>query len=145
MNLSVRFYISWILAALLMYGAFYTWHGIFLNDISRITFSKAIFFSLTAIVYLFLSFALYRTFESKTITAKIPSPMYRALLIGAGYGFMMFSIVTVLGVSFTKTTSNTYIIADFIWQIIEQLLGGAIIGLGKLLIMEPHPDMIAQD
>lgn len=145
MNYTVRFYISWIIAAIVMYSAFYTWHGIFLNDLSRITVSKPLFLFLAALVYLAISFVVYRTFESKTLSSKIHSPLLKGLVSGICIGFIMFAVVFVLGVSFTKTMSLTYLIADFSWQIIEQILGGVIIGFGKMFIFEPHPDMIRHD
>jgi hypothetical protein len=39
-----------------MYVAFYFWHGVFLNDLNRITFSKVLFLGLAALVYLVISF-----------------------------------------------------------------------------------------
>ncbi len=145
MNYTVRFYISWIIAAIVMYSAFYMWHGIFLNDLNRVTVSKPLFLFLAALVYLVISFVLYRTFESKTLSSKIHSPLLKGLISGICIGFMMFAVVFVLGVSFTKTMSLTYLIADFSWQIIEQILGGILIGFGKMFIFEPHPDMIRND
>lgn len=145
MQYSVRFFISWIIAAVLMYIAFYTWHGIFLNDLNRITFSKTIFLVLAALVYLVISFVLYKTFESKFLTKYISSPMLKGIVSGFILGFILFAVVTVLGISFTKNVNMTYIVADCVWQIVEQILGGVIIGLGKVLIFEPIPDLIDRD
>ncbi len=145
MNYTVRFYISWIIAAIVMYSAFYMWHGVFLNDFKHITVSKPLFLFLAALVYLAISFVLYRIFESKTLSRKIQSPLLKGIVSGILIGFMMFAVVFVLGVSFTKTMSLTYLVADFSWQIIEQILGGIILGFGKLFIFEPHPDLIRQD
>ena len=60
-------------------------------------------------------------------------------------GFILFALVTVLGISFTKNVNFTYIIADCAWQIAEQVIGGVIIGLGKLTIFEPIPELIHRD
>ncbi len=142
---SFRFYLSWILAAVLMYVAFYFWHGIFLNDLNRITFSKALFLSLAALVYLVISFVLYRTYESKLLGKYVSQPMLRGLVSGFIIGFILFALVTVLGVSFSKNINVTYIMADCVWQIVEQILGGVIIGLCKILIFEPIPELIHRD
>lgn len=142
---SVRFYISWIVSAILMYTAFYVWHGVFLTDFSKIEFSKPLFLFLAALVYLVIAFALYRTFESKTINKYITSPMLRGAVSGILLGFILFAIITVLGISFTKNVNFTYILVDCAWQIAEQTLGGILIGLGKILIFEPTPDMIRHD
>ena len=142
---SFRFYLSWILAAVLMYVAFYFWHGIFLNDLNRITFSKALFLGLAALVYLVISFVLYRTFESKFLGKYVSQPMLRGLVSGFIIGFILFALVTVLGVSFSKDINITYIMADCAWQIAEQIIGGVIIGLGKILIFEPIHELIHRD
>ncbi len=142
---SVRFFISWIVAAILMYSAFYTWHGLFLNDLSRISFSKPLFLALAALVYLVISFVLYRVYESKLLAKHIHSAMLRGILSGLILGFVLFAVITVLGISFTKNVTFEYIIADCAWQISEQIIGGLIIGLGKVLIFEPIPELIHKD
>ncbi len=119
---SFRFYLSWIVAAVLMYVAFYFWHGIFLNDLNRITFSKGLFLGLAALVYLVISFVLYRTYESKILEKYISQPMLRGIASGFIIGFILFALVTVLGVSFSKNINMTYIMADCVWQIVEQIL-----------------------
>ncbi len=142
---SVRFYISWIVAAIFMYSAFYGWHGLFLNDLTRISFSKPLFLGLAALVYLVISVVLYRIYESKLLVKYIHSAMLRGVVAGFMLGFILFSVVAVLGISFTKNVTMEYIIADFAWQIAEQMLGGVIIGLGKILIFEPIPELMHRD
>ena len=137
MKYSFRFFISWLSSAIAMYSAFYVWHGLFLNDLDRISFSKPIFLILAALVYLVISFILYKIYESAFLTKKIHPPLLRGLISGFVFGFCLFAFVTVLGISFTKNISMTYILADFGWQISEQVIGGLIIGLGKLIIYEP--------
>lgn len=142
---SVRFYLSWIIAAVLMYVAFYFWHGIFLNDLNRISFSKVLFLSLAALVYLVISFVLYRTFESRLLQKYISQPILRGVVSGLFIGFILFALVTVLGISFTKNINITYIMADCVWQIVEQIIGGLLIGLGKVIIFEPIPELIHRE
>ncbi len=139
---SFRFYVSWIVAAVVMYVAFYFWHGVFLNDLNRITFSKGLFLGLAALVYLVISLTLYRTYESKLIDKYISHPMLRGIVAGFILGFILFAVVTVLGISFSKDINFTYIVADCAWQIAEQVIGGLIIGLGKVLIFEPIPELM---
>jgi len=128
-----------------MYGAFYVWHGVFLNDLTRITFSKTLFLVLAALVYFIISIALYKLFESETLSSKIQNPVSRGLVSGLMLGFVLFAIVTVLGISFTKNISIEYIALDFVWQISEQALGGLIIGLAKIFIFDPIPEMSRND
>lgn len=141
MQYSFRFFISWILAAILMYAAFYTWHGLFLNDLSRISFSKALFMGLAAIVYLVISYVLYRMYYSR-LSARITSPMLRGITVGIVLGFVLFAIITILGISFTKNVTMTYLLADCAWQVVEQCIGGIVVSLGYMFIFEPNPDFI---
>lgn len=127
-----------------MYGAFYLWHGIFLNDLKSITFPKFIFLGLAALVYLAISYVLYRTYESKIFTKLFFYPMFRGVASGFCIGFLLFSFVTVLGISFTKNINLTYILADCAWQIIEQIIGGVVIAFGKIMIFEPNHDLIQE-
>lgn len=140
MQYSLRFFISWIAAAIIMYSAFYVWHGLFLNDLTNITFSKIIFFGLAALVYLVISYVLYRAFNSR-MTAKITSPFLKGLLVGVALGFILFAVITVLGISFTKRMNITYLLADCAWQIVEQCLGGIVICVCQALIFEPQPEL----
>ncbi len=128
-----------------MYVAFYVWHGLFLNDLNRISFPLVIFLGLAALVYLVISFVLYRTYESKFLTKYVSQPMLRGVVSGLILGFVLFAVVAVLGISFTNYVSATYLMADCAWQIVEQIIGGLIIGLGKIIIFEPVPELIHRD
>src|SRR5688572_347941 len=99
MHYSFRFYLSWIISAVLMYVAFYFWYGVFLNDLNIISFSKGLFLGLAALFYLVISFILYRTYESKLLTKYITPPILRGVVSGIFLGFFLFAIVTVLGIS----------------------------------------------
>jgi H+/Cl- antiporter ClcA len=125
-----------------MYAAFYVWHGVFLNDLNTITFPKALFLLLAGLVYIAISFLLYRIYEAKFLANHISNPILKGVIAGFILGFFLFAFVTVLGISFTKNFNLTYIIADCAWQIAEQILGGVIIGLGKVIIFEPTHDML---
>jgi hypothetical protein len=141
MQYSVRFYISWIVAAIIMYSAFYAWHGLFLNDLERITFPKGIFLGMAALVYLVISYVLYRAYNSR-LTARITSPFLRGMVVGVGLGFILFAVITVLGISFTKNMNMTYLVADCAWQMVEQCLGGIVVCVVQFLVFEPHPEFI---
>lgn len=119
-----------------MYGAFYFWHGIFLNDLNNISFPIFIFLGLAALVYLGISFVLFRIFESKYLIKQIYSPMLRGVASGVIVGFFLFALVTVLGISFTKNQYLTYILADCAWQMVEQVIGGIVIAFGKIIIYD---------
>ncbi len=145
MRYTSRFYISWLVSAILMYAGFVVWHGLFLNDLSHITFSKPLFFILTALVYLVISYVLYRTYEARIFDRFFYSSVLRGITAGFIIGFILFALIAVLGISFTKHINTTYLLADCMWQIAEQILGGLVIGFGKLFLFEPHPDMELAD
>jgi len=66
----------------------------FLNDLNRISFSKALFLTLAALVYLVISFLLYRTYESKFIGKYIPHPLLRGVI--SGFLLVLFSFLWLL-------------------------------------------------
>ena len=124
-----------------MYAAFYVWHGVFLNDLNHIHFSKLLFFVLVALVYFVISYVLYRTYEIKLLDKYFSNAIIKGVAAGCIVGFFLFAVVAVLGVSFTKQVNTTYLLADCIWQVVEQIIGGVIIGFGKLFIFEPTHDL----
>ena len=140
MQYSFRFFVSWIAAAVLMYAAFYIWHGVFLTDLNRIKFSRALFMILAAIVYLLISFAVYRTFETRLLTTIFPTPLLRGAASGILVGMSLFAMITVLGISFTSQVTLKYLVVDCVWQMAEQLIGGFIIGIGKAVLYETKPE-----
>ena len=96
--LTKRFFISWLLSSLLMFLLSYVWHGIFLTDLSRLSYPKALFLFFAAIVY---------------------------LMIG----------------SFSTGSKLENMILDITWQLIEQGMGGLVVGIVRLLIFEPSIDL----
>ncbi len=140
MQYSFRFFVSWIISAVLMYAAFYFWHGIFLNDLDNISFSKTLFLLLAALIYLVISFVLYRVYEMRLLNHIISSTLLRGVASGIIVGFMLFAVITVLGISFTKHMTMTYMMVDCLWQMAEQVLGGIIIAIGKAVLYEPRPE-----
>jgi hypothetical protein len=140
MRFTLRFFISWIVGAVAMYSAFYIWHGVFLNDFKQIQFPFIWFVSLSAFAYLVISYILYRVFETN-ILRKIDGIFMRGLVSGLVVGISLFAIMTVLHISFTKNMTSTYLMADFVWQILEQTIGAMVIVLGKAFIYEPVPEL----
>lgn len=136
-----RFYISWLASALFMYVAFYVWHGLFLTDLTQIKFSKTLFLVLVGLVYLVVSYVLYRIYELNIFDKYFSSSLLRGVTAGFILGFILFAIVAVLGISFTKHINTTYLIADCLWQIAEQVIGGVVIGFGKIFIFEPQAEL----
>jgi hypothetical protein len=108
----------------LMCGLSYVWHGVLLNDYTNIRIPMWLYFLLSALVYLLISVVLNFLYRY----THIREMRYRGLLIGASLGFFIYMIAFVLGVSFSQS-SATHIAVDFLWQMIEQGIGGASLGL----------------
>lgn len=138
--LNIRFFVSWIFGALLMFSAFYVWHGVISTDFYRIQYPKGIFLGLAAVVYLIVSFLLYKVFELK-FWSKISSNLFlRGLFSGVILGFTLFAFTLVLGVGFSGAYSLKILLVDCLWQLIEQSIGGMVIALAHLFIFVPHVD-----
>lgn len=110
--------------AALMFCLSYVWHGVLLNDYSNIRIPMWLYFSLSAFVYLIIGIVLNFLYRY----TQIREMRYRGLLIGASLGFFIYMIAFVLGVSFSQS-SAPHIVVDFIWQMMEQGIGGASLGL----------------
>jgi len=136
MNFTPRFFISWLVGAIVMFLAFYLWHGVFLNDFHRINFSLALFLPLSALAYLIISFGLYGLYEVKPLS-RIEAPFLRGLIAGTVLGLVLFILATVMGISFTKMASIKHLLLDCAWQVIEQCIGGVVIALGKVFVYDP--------
>lgn len=136
MRYTLRFFLSWIIGAIAMYISFYVWHGVVLNDFKQIQFPMIWFVLLSAFAYLIISYILYRVFETR-ILSFFDGIIMRGFISAVIVGLSLFAIMTVLHISFTKNMTTTYLITDFIWQIVEQSIGATFIVLGKQFIFEP--------
>lgn len=136
MRLGLRFYLSWIFSALVMFVLFYMWHGVFLNDFKRIQFPLTWFVSFAAFTYLIFGALLYFMLESE-IARKIRNGFWRALIVGSVAGFTLFMIATIINFSLTRTQSANHLLIDCIWQITEQIVGAMVVAVIRLLVHEP--------
>ena len=136
--MNIRFVISWLFSAVVMYTAFYCWHGIFSNDFYKIQYPKSLFLTLAALVYIVISYILAVSFEYKPITKKIKNLSLRAITLGGILGFILFSISTVLGIGFSAAYSTQIFLVDALWQLFEQITGGFVIALVHVLIFVPE-------
>lgn len=107
-----------------MLGMSLIWHGVLLNDLAHIPKPEYLFFLLLTLVYLCMGFAL--TFLYNYLKFGIRVKM-RGSLIGGAFGFFIYLVAFVLGISF-KGEGAEHIIVDFLWQMVEQGIGGAVIG-----------------
>ena len=141
MKLGLRFFVSWIFSALVMFALFYTWHGIFLNDFKRINFPLSWFVMFAAVTYLLLSAGIYLFYES-TLLRKIRNLFVRGIVCGGVAGFSFFMVATIIHISLTRHLSMQHLLIDCIWQISEQIVGALVVVLVKGLVHEHQNEPI---
>ena len=136
--LTRRFFISWILAAVVMFSLSYLWHGVFLNDFSRLNYPKQVFFIIAILVYLFISLGISLVYPNPKLDSLKKTPLRKGALIGAGFGMALYLMTLVIGVSFTRTMSFSNILFDCGWQMFEQAAGGVFVGLASIFVPDEH-------
>lgn len=139
MRLSLRFFLSWISSALVMFTLFYVWHGVFLNDFKRIEFPLTWFVTFAAVTYLLFGAGIYFLYEC-SLMRKIHNLLVRGLVCGGIAGFSLFMISTIINISLTRNLSVKHLMMDCIWQMSEQIVGAMVIVLFKLVIYEPQTE-----
>jgi hypothetical protein len=138
LTLGKRFYISWIISSLVMFLLSYAWHGIFLTDFSRLTYPKEIFFLAAAFVYMIIGFVVAKAINVSFLEERFKrKPMLRGIIAGAVCGFAFFLIATVVGVSFSTGSKLENILLDVSWQVVEQALGGLVVGVVHIFVFDP--------
>lgn len=136
--LTKRFFISWLASSVVMFLLSYAWHGIFLTDYSRLSYPKEIFLTFSAVVYLIIGFVVSKSVDSKIIAEHFNhNPVLRGAISGAACGLTFFLIATVVGVSFSTHSKIENLLLDVTWQVIEQSIGGIVVGIVHLLIFDP--------
>ncbi len=134
-----RFFLSWILSSVAMFGLSYLWHGIFLNDLERLSYPKEIFFTGSVITYLILGFLLTRIYMMNFPKKIAKKPLIRGLISGASLGIATYIVSLVIGVSFSSELTPQYILFDLLWQTVEQTAGGIIVSLVYISIYDGNP------
>lgn len=134
-----RFLLSWIISALVMFSLSYLWHGIFLNDLQRLSYPKGIFLTGCVITYLILGFLVTKIYLMKFPKYIAKRPLIRGLIAGALLGICTYIISLVVGVSFSYSLTMGNIIFDMAWQTIEQTFGGISVAFVYIWIYDGNP------
>lgn len=135
----LRFFLSWIISAVVMFSLFYLWHGVFLNDFKRIQFPLTWFVTFAALTYLILGAGLYMLFESR-LMKRLRNLTVRGLICGVITGFSLFMIATIINISLTSQLTMKHLLVDAVWQMSEQIVGAMVVVLLKVTIHEPQPE-----
>ena len=125
------FYFSWLFSAILMYAAFYCWHGIVLNDFYRVSFSKSLLMVFAAFSYLAISLLVYYVYHRNFLVNYFPGAFLRAMITGLLVGGFLYMVTTVLGISFNNQMNTLTLLIDLLWQVFEQTLGSVLIALSE--------------
>ncbi len=140
--LSMRFYVSWLLASIFMFGLSFFWHGVLLTDFSRISYPKGIFLVSAGVVYFALGFLINKVYQLKFFKTKYKAkPVLRGFLVGASCGILLYMIALVFGISFNSNLTLKNIAIDLSWQILEQGFGGLIVGASYIFIYDEEFDL----
>jgi len=122
--LKKRFFIAWGLATVVMLFFSFIWHGVILNDLIHVPKPYVLFYSIASLTYVVIGFVL--TFVFTYLSMGIGIKM-KGGLMGVALGFFIYLIAFVFGISF-KGSGTEHIVVDFAWQMIEQGIGGGVIG-----------------
>lgn len=113
------------------------WHGLALTDLEEIRIPLTLYFCLAGIVYVVLglamTFAIHTAIMHEWISLKRAFP-FTSMLLGAALGFFVYLAIFVLGMSFTKG-GMVHVVADVLWQMLEQGIGGLMVSLGIIYDM----------
>lgn len=120
-----KYILAMLISVLLMFGLSYLWHGVFLTDFSRIQIPFNIFLSLMLAAYFGISLLLLIIIKSKILHISLES---KGFLCGAALGLIIYLIALTLGFSFNNSVSRSQSLLDMAWQMLEQGIGGFVIG-----------------
>jgi MFS family permease len=137
--------LGWILSSILMFAVSYVWHGIVLNDFERISYPFEVYLVSAGVVYLVIGFLMSRIFIAEFLDRYAEKAVPRGLLTGVGMGVIVFMSALVFGVSFSSLADPKFLIMDFIWQVVEQTVGGLTVGLIYLLVFEFIPQPMEEE
>jgi len=138
--LNTRFYIGWLLSAILMYIAFYLFHGVLTNDLVKLAVPKTLFLSVAAIVYLVVALGMSLVFRSTSLKKSIPGPYKRSLLIGVLTALFMYGVAFTVGISFSFSVTMLNLLVDVGWQLVEQSIGAFFIAVANTLFYHEEQD-----
>jgi len=134
-----------LLSATVMFLISWLWHGFALTDLEEIRIPLGLYFTLAAIVYLVLglgmTFAIHTAIMHEWISLKRAFP-FTSMLLGAVLGFCVYLSIFVLGMSFTKG-GMVHVLADVVWQMVEQGVGGLMVSLG--IIWDMHKQYLESE
>lgn len=127
-----------------MFGLSYFWHGVFLNDYQLFmdnhqpgSFQLIVYIGAAAIAYLFIGFLVGKAFQLKFFDKISEHPLLRGPAAGFACGLLVYVISIVVQINLTRGLEAKSMFLDFVWQGIEQSVGGFVVGLVYMFVFEP--------
>jgi hypothetical protein len=140
--LTRRILVPWLLSAVVMCGISYLWHGIALTDLREIKIPVWLYLVISGLVYLgiglVITVAMHLCIRSDLISIKRGFPLKGAVL-GSLLGFAVYMVAFLFGMSFTSH-KLAHILADVLWQMLEQGIGGVLVSFG--IIYDLHQSFL---
>ncbi|HVA99072.1 MAG TPA: hypothetical protein VNG53_09270 [Bacteroidia bacterium] len=134
-----KFFISWLFSSIIMFSAFFLWHGVLLNDFSHSPYPKDIFLTVSSLVYLIIGFALNSVYDSRLLEKFPKKPRLKGVVVGAVCGIFIYFMSVVIGVSFNGQMTFMNVVVNITWQMAEQALGGLAIGIVHIFAFRRNP------
>jgi len=140
--------LPWLFSTVVMFGLSYVWHGLVLNDLSdlkdlHVPLAKYLVMAGTTylVLGLVLTIGIHKGIQFEWISLKGPFP-FTAFLVGSALGLVVYLLLFASGMSFAKP-GMVHMVADAIWQMFEQGVGGLMVSLG--IIYDLHQRFLEQE
>jgi hypothetical protein len=127
--LPVKKIYSIILVAGIMFGLSFLWHKFVLNDFARPDFDMDSYYLFAPLIYIILSFLIAFVIATDIMRLFIDNGLISGFFSGAICGLIIYFILLLSGVSYSKNLTTLNIITDIGWQIVEQGTGGIVLKL----------------
>lgn len=144
MPVGKRFLIGWIISSVVMFGLSYLWHGVFLNDYQLFidnhrpgSVQLMVYIGAAVIAYLFIGFLVSKAFLLKYFDKISHHPLLRGPAAGFACGLLVYIISIVVQFNITGPFDAKSVFLDFVWQGIEQSIGGFVVGIVYMVVFEP--------
>jgi len=122
----------WLLSTLVMGVLSYVWHGLALTDISDLRMNLWLYLGLSSLAYLGIALVLTLVIQAAIIREWISMKQafhVKTMMVGACMGVLVYLLLLVTGLSFADHGIQ-HVVVDLVWQVIEQAIGGLMVGLG---------------
>ena len=131
-----KFIISWIACSVVMFILSYVWHGILLNDFKMLGYPLGLYLLFASIVYLVAGAFVAKVYTLEFFSRFAKHPFLKGLIAGSACGILLYIISLVIGISFSKSITMQYMMIDITWQMLEQGIGGFIVGFVHIFVWD---------